>query len=139
MRGNLKSLDFNISSVANQRMPSSAALILNGIDPLLRHCHPWHSCSLEGKVSRWSLDLQEADRGFLLPWHSKLPALLEFESHIGQNLHSFPAYCPVRFWRRTLNVHKLFISLFLLICPALASAQGCTVSGNSGDIPTKSV
>src|ERR1700730_1971363 len=38
-----------------------------------------------------------------------------------------------------LNVHKLFISLFLLICPALASAQGCTVSGNSGDLPKKSV
>jgi hypothetical protein len=38
-----------------------------------------------------------------------------------------------------LNVHKLFISLFLLICPTLASAQGCTVSGNSGDLATKSV
>jgi hypothetical protein len=137
MRRNRKS--FNISNAANQRMPTSTALILNRIESLLRHCHPSHSCSLEGKVSRWSLDLQEADRGFLLPWHSKLPALLEFESHIGQNLHSFPAYCPVRFWRRILNIHKLFISLFLLICPALASAQGCTVSGNSGDLPKKSV
>src|SRR3981081_4716215 len=46
--------------------------------------------------------------------------------------------CRSAFRRSVLNLHKLSISLFLLMCPTLASAQGCTVAGNNGDLQMKS-
>jgi hypothetical protein len=40
MRKDRKSLGFNISRVASQRMPTNAALILRKVESiLLRHCH----------------------------------------------------------------------------------------------------